>query len=50
MSAEELRACGGNHPNTLGQNQFLTNIDHYHRPRCRDLSEKIKPIIGYNYE
>lgn len=50
MSDTELRACGGNHPNTLGQDQFLANIDHYHRPRCEDLSEKIKPIIGYNYE
>jgi hypothetical protein len=50
MSAEELKVVGANHPNTLSNNQFLANIDHYHRPRCEDLSEKIKPIIGYNYE
>lgn len=50
MDPEELRKVGNHHPNTLNQHQFLTNINIFHRPRCRDLTQEIQRIAGYNYE
>ena len=48
MNPEEI-AKYSMHPNTLSSKQFTDNIDLYHRPRARVLTEEIKTIIGYNY-
>lgn len=50
MDPKELQVAGSSHPNTVTENQFLSNINSYHRPRARDLTNDIEKIIGYNYE
>ncbi|HJU33343.1 MAG TPA: hypothetical protein VJ740_17900 [Hyphomicrobiaceae bacterium] len=47
MSETERRVLGPHHPNTVGREQFLGNIDRHHRPRCTDLSGPIARLAVY---
>ncbi|HEY8195284.1 MAG TPA: glycosyltransferase family 2 protein [Hyphomicrobium sp.] len=50
MSPEERRVHGGQHPNAVSRDRFLSNIELYHRPRCSDLSREIARLAEYqNY-
>ncbi|SDO35450.1 hypothetical protein SAMN05216360_12053 [Methylobacterium phyllostachyos] len=48
ISPEEAQKVGGNHPNTVTRDRFLSNIETYHLPRCRDLSGVVENLTRFH--
>lgn len=49
MSPKEKEVLGARHPNMVTRENFLTNIDRFHRPRSYDLKDEIASFIDYQY-
>lgn len=48
MSPEEFQKRGDDHPNTVTRKKFVSNIDRYHLPRCRNISSDIETFTRFH--